>query len=251
MRPLRKTTEQFIEQANQKHNFKFDYSKTIYTGIKNKITIICKLHGEFEQLADKHLNETKGQGGCPECRYDTVRKDNEFIDRANKIHNFKYDYSKVVYKRTDKKVIIICPLHNEFLQTPNTHLTGSGCPECGKLTKIEKLKQNENSFSKSGFKSLAKDKICTFYLIKCWNETEQFYKIGITTTSTKQRFSQTREMPYNYEIIKEQFGEAESIWTIENNLKQSLTSHYMPTIRFSGSIRECYSDLNEILTALN
>lgn len=58
-------------------------------------------------------------------------------------------------------------------------------------------------------------------------------------------------MPYNYEIIKEQFGEAESIWTIENNLKQTLTSHYLPTIRFSGSVRECYSDINEILTALN
>lgn len=40
-------TEEFIIKANIKHNFIYDYSKTIYTGAFNKIIIICKVHGEF------------------------------------------------------------------------------------------------------------------------------------------------------------------------------------------------------------
>ena len=35
------------------------------------------------------------------------------------------------YKYTNKKVIIICKKHGEFVQTPLVHLSGSGCPRCG------------------------------------------------------------------------------------------------------------------------
>ena len=38
----------------------------------------------------------------------------EFINRANSIHNNKYDYSKVEYKGSTIKVCIICPIHGEF-----------------------------------------------------------------------------------------------------------------------------------------
>ena len=36
---------------------------------------------------------------------------------------------------TDTKVIIGCPIHGDFEQTPTCHLQGQGCPECGKLQK--------------------------------------------------------------------------------------------------------------------
>ena len=39
----------------------------------------------------------------------------EFIEKARKIHGDKYDYSKVEYKSATEKVIIICPIHGEFL----------------------------------------------------------------------------------------------------------------------------------------
>ena len=58
-----------------------------------------------------------------------------FIEDAIKVHGDKYDYSKVVYIHTDAKVIITCPEHGEFLQTPNEHLKGSGCPVCAKKKK--------------------------------------------------------------------------------------------------------------------
>jgi hypothetical protein len=61
----------------------------------------------------------------------------QFVERANKIHNGKYDYSLVDYKTARVKVKIVCPLHGEFEQTPDTHLRkrvgykeGSGCPGC-------------------------------------------------------------------------------------------------------------------------
>ena len=54
----------------------------------------------------------------------------EFIKRSNEIHNGKYNYSKTVYNGTHNKVIIICPIHGEFLQTPHDHLKGCGCKKC-------------------------------------------------------------------------------------------------------------------------
>ena len=54
----------------------------------------------------------------------------EFIKKANEIHNNKYDYSKVEYVNNYTKVCVICPEHGEFWQKPNHHLQGRGCPKC-------------------------------------------------------------------------------------------------------------------------
>lgn len=47
-----------------------------------------------------------------------------------------YNYSKVVYESADKKIVIICNIHGEFLQRPGDHMKGSGCPQCGRLAAI-------------------------------------------------------------------------------------------------------------------
>jgi len=55
----------------------------------------------------------------------------EFIERANKIHKGRYDYSKVKYVNSKTKVCIICQKHGEFWQTPHAHITlKQGCWEC-------------------------------------------------------------------------------------------------------------------------
>ena len=58
----------------------------------------------------------------------------------------KYDYSKVSYVNTLTKVIIICPEHGEFIQTPAKHLQGHGCIKCShkRRTKwtLEKCKED-------------------------------------------------------------------------------------------------------------
>lgn len=51
--------------------------------------------------------------------------------KAEFVHESKYDYSKVVYKNVETKVIIICPIHGEFEQTPYKHINcKQGCPSC-------------------------------------------------------------------------------------------------------------------------
>lgn len=54
----------------------------------------------------------------------------EFIRRARLIHGDRYDYSKVVYINNYTKIIIICPIHGEFEQSPKKHLYGRGCSKC-------------------------------------------------------------------------------------------------------------------------
>ena len=127
--PLRKTTEQFIEEARKVHGNKYDYSKTIYNGIKEKVIITCPIHGDFEIIADYHLSKNVG---CPKCNInnDIVKRKINFINKANKIYGNIFDYSKVNYIDGDTKVCIICPIHGEFWQTPSNHLQGKGCKEC-------------------------------------------------------------------------------------------------------------------------
>ena len=62
-RKRNKTTEQFIEEAIKIHGDIYDYSKSLYTKRKNKLTISCKKHGDFDQEAGSHL----GGKGCPLC----------------------------------------------------------------------------------------------------------------------------------------------------------------------------------------
>lgn len=62
---------------------------------------------------------------------------NEFITKAEEIHDCKYSYEKVVYAKAREKVCITCPDHGDFWQTPNKHLSGQGCPECGGVQRID------------------------------------------------------------------------------------------------------------------
>ncbi len=55
----------------------------------------------------------------------------EFLARAKSIHGDKYDYSKVVYKNMKTRIIVGCPKHGDFTQSPEHHLSQKyGCPHC-------------------------------------------------------------------------------------------------------------------------
>lgn len=70
----------------------------------------------------------------------------EFIDKAILIHNGKYDYSLIEYKTNKTKIKIICPIHGVFEQTPNCHLSGQGCQQCGNESFKEKKKLTKEGF---------------------------------------------------------------------------------------------------------
>jgi hypothetical protein len=55
----------------------------------------------------------------------------KFVKRANKIHDSKYDYSKVEYKTLKSKILVGCKIHGEFFTTPYRHIgQGCGCKKC-------------------------------------------------------------------------------------------------------------------------
>lgn len=126
------TQEEFLERVKEVHCDTYRYDKTVVKGSKIPVTITCPIHGDFEQRPGDHLRGC----GCPLCGIEKSRKakrntTEEFIEKAKKVHGNKYDYSKVEYIDKLTPVIIICPKHGEFTQTPDTHLNGSGCQKCG------------------------------------------------------------------------------------------------------------------------
>jgi AMMECR1 domain-containing protein len=78
---LKKTTKQFIKEANDIHNFRYDYSKVEYLNNQTKVIIVCKIHGDFEQVSSSHLSGT----GCTHCSESKgEKKISKFLD-LNKI----------------------------------------------------------------------------------------------------------------------------------------------------------------------
>ena len=130
---IKMTTKEFISKAKKLYCNKYDYSKTNVDGVDKKVCIICPEHGEFWQSPRVHL---RGRGGCPKCSKNKKITTEEFITRAKEVHGDKYNYSKVVYTNSEKKVCVICPEHGEFWQNPLSHLSGCGCPKCNGNAKI-------------------------------------------------------------------------------------------------------------------
>jgi len=153
----------YIKKAQEIHGDKYSYPENIRA--REYINIKCPTHGEFKQKTFSHLLGS----GCPECAIEDRKSTiEEFINRSQKIHVDKYDYSKGVYIGYQEKIEIICPEHGSFTQRPNDHLNGHGCPKCAEY----------------GFNL---DKPAILYYLK---DTETgLYKIGISNKSSiEERF---------------------------------------------------------------
>lgn len=126
------STSEFIVKAKKIHGDKYDYSSVKYVNNSTKVTIICPIHGEFEQSPSNHL---LGRG-CRLCGYIDLslfktRTKEEFLIEANLIHNNKYDYELTNYITCKDKIKIKCKKHGIFEQTPDGHINGKqGCPKC-------------------------------------------------------------------------------------------------------------------------
>jgi hypothetical protein len=133
---MRKLTQKdFITRLKEIHGDLYDCSEVNYINARTKVKLFCKKHKIwFEITPDSILSK---KCGCPICRYEKSAEKmktpvEEFIKRANEVHNGKYDYSKVGYTNNRTKVCIICKEHGEFWQTPDKHiLRKHGCPICG------------------------------------------------------------------------------------------------------------------------
>lgn len=139
----RYSTNDFILRAKEIHGDKYDYSLVNYTVSSGKVTIRCNTCGcNFEQVASDHLHGK----GCPNCAGNRKMNTDSFIKKAMKVHGTQYDYSKVNYINNHTGVVIICPVHGEFVQLPQHHLNGSGCPKCNQERNAENRLLNTEKF---------------------------------------------------------------------------------------------------------
>ena len=142
------TKEEFVKKCQSVHGDRYDYSDTIYIDMRHTVDVRCPKHGIFTQMASEHVRRT----GCPKCanehRNDTNRvTTDKFIKRARKVHGDKYDYSLVDYKYSREPVEIICKkCGTHFFQAPNSHLIGSGCPNCALLEQSLSLRHTTEMF---------------------------------------------------------------------------------------------------------
>jgi hypothetical protein len=127
------TDDKVIENFISVHGDRYDYSLVKYKNAKTKIIIICKIHGEFEQLPSSHYNR---KSNCPMCgkietsKY-TLRDQKSIIKDFIKLHKNIYDYSLVKYVNMNTNIDILCKIHGKFKQLPLNHLhSKSGCPIC-------------------------------------------------------------------------------------------------------------------------
>jgi len=136
-----------MKKAILKHGDSYDYSEVDYVHSQSKVTIICKIHGDFQQIPNAHL-QGKGCKHCGNERHSNkLRKNTEiFIENALQKHGDTYDYAEVNYNKNCEKVIIICKKHGKFLQSPQSHLNGNGCKTCAIENKSNRRRSNTNEF---------------------------------------------------------------------------------------------------------
>lgn len=236
-----KTTEDFVKDSMVIHGERYSYTDTIYVGALKKLTISCYEHGDFYIRPSDHL----AGGGCPVCFYISKTYNlSDFVKKAKEVHGNKYTYTKSVYVKSNEKVVITCKIHGDFNVAPSIHLYGGGCRKCGMVNNgwtrtdfVENCKRNNGGFG-------------TFYILKCYDKSECFYKVGITSKSIPERYKSKSAMPYNYDVILDLTLLPEKVYDAEKRVLKRLSKYsYEPSINFAG-YTECFSKLEPILRLL-
>lgn len=154
-----RSKDDFIAAAKDVHGDKYDYTNVSYALSTTPVVIGCLVHGAFTQAPRDHLRGN----GCRKCGVARRTKLNthsceRFIEKARQVHGDAYAYAKSVYTLNSKPVLISCRIHGDFMQVPRDHLSGYGCPACGRL-KVESAVR----FTKKDFIAKAIEKHGTSY----------------------------------------------------------------------------------------
>lgn len=127
--------EEFKRQADIIHHNRFEYNPSSYTNTRGSIKFFDPVTNDnYEQRIVNHL-----KGSLPrelQKKEFTDKSQSEFVINATSIHNGFYSYEHVEYINNQTKVSITCPKHGDFLQKPNDHLCGHGCPLCKSEKKV-------------------------------------------------------------------------------------------------------------------
>ena len=239
--------EEFIEKSIKIHGDKYDYSKVEYVNNRTKVKIFCHKHGIFEQYPLTHLNGAN----CPFCTNEKMSKEKkisneEWINKAKKIHNNVYSYDFCNYNGYYSKVIITCPIHGNFEQLAYNHIQGKGCPKCRrskmeieieeflKDNNIKYISQYREKFLINGKSRFSLD----FYLPE--------YKIAIECQGAQHFigntfYSQNIENIINRDLVKKKLCD-------ENGIK---LIYYTSLKEFENKKENLYINKDDILNFIN
>jgi len=231
----RKSHEGYIKKAKEVHNNRYEYIPGSYRGGVHKVKVICPVHGEFSVRAKDHIGKLKT--GCRKCAVNDLRYTTaSFINKAIKKHGNVYDYSDTIYIQSDSKVTIRCKIHGNFRQMATDHIQGVGCPTCAQehtgWTYTRWQEQAERSTRFDSYK---------VYVLRCYNDKENFFKVGKTFLTVANRYSSSISIPYEYEVVDIIEGSARHISELEHKIHRASKDYrYSPTLPFGGDT-ECFS----------
>jgi hypothetical protein len=179
-----KKYEDYLIKFKDVYGNKYIYPKN--QEIKNHnsiISVICPKHGKFKVKVRLHAS---GNSGCKDCFKENLINTHkktyyDYIERFKEIHNNFYIYPKnQEIDNCSDYIVIKCPIHGNFRQNIQNHLSGQGCPKCAydKRTKNSLLsysdnievckKAHENFYHYPKYQELD-DGVFTKIMIKCPN----------------------------------------------------------------------------------
>ena len=126
-----RTTQDFLPKIKLALGDKYDYSKVVYKGWDQLVTLGCPIHGEFEKQA-QYLLKGHGCNGCVPAMNTRSRRipAEVWVQRFREAHGDKYDYSKVDVSGPTGKVTIGCMTHGDFEVDPQQLANGHECKRC-------------------------------------------------------------------------------------------------------------------------
>jgi hypothetical protein len=222
-------------EQSLKSNFTVQSIVDKYSYIQDKINqyhnnlILIKYDGVKKRVTVEDENKFRYN---PQC-YDLIKgskvtietcdnKEELFKFKANKVHNNFYKYPIFKYINGKTRINVICPIHGDFNQICESHLCGHGCPKC-----------NTVGFSKESWLKYLKVKLAFFYVLRVFNDNEEFIKVGITSKTVKDRYRTLKN--YKIEIIKLIEDTPSKVYDIEKHfLKEFKKYRILPTLPFEG-----------------
>ena len=109
----------------------YDFSASVYAGMNQKVTFICPSHGAVTSDAKNMINGATCNKCALEARVGRNRlTKKKMLAKFYEKHGGLYDYSLCEYKGQETPVAIRCLTHGVFMQRPEDHWRGSGCPQC-------------------------------------------------------------------------------------------------------------------------
>ena len=234
----------FLQKASNKFGSTFDYSRVVYIRENLPVTIFCPVHGTFEQTPADHL---KSKYGCAKCsslaksKYFSDSLD-DFVIKAINVHGCQYNYSKVNYTNAHKKVEIICDIHGSFHQTPNSHLSGSGCSKCGDMRggrwSLRALDKNLDYF---------KNTKCFLYLMEIVSPQFSCFKVGISEMPDFRRNAICKEITDSVvSIVALTCSNVYDCLSQELDIKSKLAvERFIVPLKFAGHT-ECYKHSEDV-----